>query len=316
MTERLDDAPPRTWQSILAAVPEATPVGGLIAAPEAVATRTARRARKLTRNNKTSAELLATVEMEVSEPATREALSTMREHTSRRTSALLDDEMSDDSPDERPWLQKRLEGWWLALPMMAAAFMVLPFRGADYSLDFPVAVSATAALLGAARIIAVQSGRTKEESTSRGELILPVLLLIAAPIISGVRILLMNGVNDFGLITAVGIPIQILSAVVVVVVTARTPRRDAIADEDEDLNEDEENERNRYVALHEEAETEARSHLRAALAGRDPAVARGSRHTVVEAIRVLHEREQIDDDDAEWMLREALRATGPALADR
>lgn len=306
MTERLDDAPPRTWNAIIAEVPEATPVGGLTAAPAPVASRTARRARKITRTDETSAELLAAVEMEVSEPATREALATMREHAGRRTAAL-DKEMSAEAPDERPWLQKRLEGWWLALPMIAAAFMVFPFRRSDNSLDLAVGISATAALLGAARIVAVQSGRTKEESSSRGDLTVPALLLIAAPIISGVRILLMNGDDDFGPVTSIGIPVQILSAVVVIVVTARSPRSDATDGEDDELTEDEEKEWKRYLALSAELEAEARTHLRAALAGRDPAVARASRHTVVEAIRVLHERAEIDDDEAEWMLREALR---------
>lgn len=52
---------------------------------------------------------------------------------------------------------------------------------------------------------------------------------------------------------------------------------------------------------------QAPAHLRAALADRDPVIARSSHHTVLEAIRILFDREEIDGDEAAWMLREALR---------
>lgn len=221
MTERLDDAPPRTWQSILAEVPEATPVGGLSVAPEPAASKVQRYARKLDRTDETPADVLAAIEYEVSEPATRETLDTMRAWRARQRKEMERlDEL--DAPDTRPWIRRKFDGFWDVFAYIAGGFAIMPLRGTE-SLDLSAAVAAGAALIAVVRVLAVQSGRTKGQKESRGMLLFPLAAMVIAPIALIVRLVLSRDMDEHGLLTFGGVGVLVLTAVVFTVTTLRAP---------------------------------------------------------------------------------------------
>jgi hypothetical protein len=306
------DAPARTWQHVLAAVPEASPVGGLTAAAEPAATTVAGRARKIKRVDETPADLLADLEYEVSEPATRSALDDMRawRQEQRAERERLDDL---DAPDTRPWKEQQLEKLTGSLPFVALVFAIVPF-GSEPSPDVFVLISGAAALIAAARMLFVQAGRAKEPVQFRGLLLLSTIVIVATPIIAIGRALLGNHPVADDVPSMLGLVAQVIAAVAYIVSTMRAPtaaqlaaRRAADPAMPRDPSDDFYDAIETQVAELDAAVDElAPLRLRAALTGRDSAVARASRHTVVDAIRVLFEREQIGDDEAEWMLREAL----------
>jgi hypothetical protein len=309
VTAHPDATPTRPWQTIITSIPEATPVGGLSAAPEPAASKVARYAHKLNRTDETPADVLAALEYEVSEPATRDALDTMREWRAAQRTEMerLDALEAPDAADDQPWREKLTENIWVGLPMLAVAVVLLPLRD-GLVFDVPVAVSAAASLLAAIRIAFVQTGRTTEPPEVRGMLLLPAALALAAPIIGVARVMLAGPSSDFGTVTVIGFGVQVVAALIIVAFTVRaektraTPASAAHTPEDAFYEVIEQ----RIDALYEQVTEQAPLHLRAALTGRDPGVARSTRHTIVDAIRVLHERGEVDSDEAEWMLREAL----------
>jgi hypothetical protein len=309
VTAHPDDTPTRPWHTIVASIPEATPVGGLAAVPEPVASKFARYAQNLNRTDETPADVLASLEYEVSEPATRDALDTMRDWRAaqRKEMERLDALDAPDASDDRPWREKLTDNIWVGLPMLAVAVVLLPLRGGR-AFDVPVAVSAAASLLAAIRIAFVQTGRATEPPEVRGTLLLPAALALAAPMIVVARVMLAGPSSDFGTVTVIGFGVQVVAALVVVALTVRAEKTRAGPASAEHTPEDAFYEviEQRIDALYEQVKEQAPLHLRAALAGRDPGIARSSRHTIVDAIRVLHERGEVDSDEAEWMLREAL----------
>jgi hypothetical protein len=293
-------------------VPEVSPVGGLTAAAEPAATTVAALARKIKRDDETPADLLADLEYEVSEPATRSALDDMR---AWRQEQRAERERLDDleAPDTRPWREQQLEKLSGSLPFVALVFTIVPF-GSEPSPDLFILISGAAALIAAARMLFVQAGRAKEPVQFRGLLLLSTIVIVATPIIAIGRALLGSHPVADDVPSTLGIVAQIVAAVAYIVSTMRAPTTAQLAarraahpamprDPIDDFYDAIESQIEELDAAVAEL---APAHLRAALAGRDPAVARASRHTVVDAIRVLFEREQIDADEAEWMLREAL----------
>ncbi|RUQ98176.1 hypothetical protein [Labedella endophytica] len=309
-------APTRTWPHVLAAVPEAAPLGGLTAAPEPAASAITALARTTKRDDETPADLLAAIEYEVSEPATRTALDAMRawRDEQRRERERLD----ELAPvDDRPWLEQVIDRLWTATPAVPLAFALQPMNPGT-TFDVLVAIGAAGAVLAAGRVAAVQAGRTRKLPEWRGLLLVIAFAMLAAPAVTLGRIAVAGDSLTHGPVTTASLVVQAVAGLLVVALALRAPRAAehaarrreqrasdprAPADPRGDFSDDVED---RMDALDAAVAELAPDRLRSALMGRDSGIARGSRATVVDAICVLFERDQIDADEAEWMLREAL----------
>jgi hypothetical protein len=296
----------RTWPEILASVDAMSAVDPPMTEPSestAVA-----HARTFERNEETSAKMLAAIERNVSDAATRSGLDKFIESRRARRTELL--ELEDQLEDDRTAMERVVDGLWALTWSVALLLALLPFP----TFDVPTALGAVAAVCALTGAIATHARRTRHDPEWRGGLLTIAALTLAAPLATVVRILLDEGRTTFGTATVVGLAVEVTAALLLAILAllAGSPahaaaRRDRAPDshrKDARRRQDEVERRMQELTdLLEEDDTPA---YRAALAERDPAADRVTRAIVVEAIRVLYEREQIDADEAEWMLREAL----------
>lgn len=316
MTDR-PDAPPRTWQSILDEVPEATPVGGLTAAPEPQASTVATYARRVKRDDETPADILAAIEYEVADTPTREALDTMRTwRDAQRKEIERLDEL--EPPDDRGPFRRRWEGFLTALPGFVVGFALFP-TVPDESFDSLALLGAVAAIAVALRTAVIEAGWSRNPPEWRGMLLVIGFVTLAGPIIGTLRLALAGGTVSHGTVTSMSLVAQVVAALLVFALALHAPparvraerRREQRRTDDPNRREDSRGDfyddvEDQTDAITAMVERHAPHHLRAALTGRDLTAARSSRHTVVDAIRVLLDRGQVSDDEALWMLREAL----------
>jgi hypothetical protein len=300
-------APP-TWDEIIARVEDVGMPRPDSTSPRARAA--VEFARALDRAYAEPADVLAAIEREVSEPATRDRLDEMirQRHDERMELDELDDL---EVPDERTRLERIVDVLPAIVAVLGVLALVLPLR--LIPVELIIAVNTVVALLTVIGALAVTLRPSRRGGTWQAPILELALLDGALLVIGLIRILASDSAADSGVATIVGLSTQVVVVLALLVLAVAFRKRASLDQHHHDPNDDrspEVVEYDRAVArideLERAAEEDGPGLLRAALVMRDPIDARATRGGVVEAIRALYELDQIDDAEAEWMLREAL----------
>jgi hypothetical protein len=299
---------PPTWDEIIGRV-------GGVGMPEPDTTSPPARAavefaRSIDRAYMEPADMLAAIEREVSEPETQMRLDAMirQRHQERMELLELDDL---EAPDERTRLERIVDALPAVVAVLGVLALALPLG--MIPVDVLVIIHTAVVLLTVIGALVVTIRSSRRSGTWEPPIFELALLDGALLAIVLIRLLASDSSADSGLTTTIGLTTHGAAVVALLVLAVasrkRAPRdqlhHDPIADRSPEVVG-----YDRAIArideLERAAEEDGPGLLRAALVMRDPIAARSTRGGVVGAIRVLYELDQIDDVEAEWMLRDAL----------
>jgi hypothetical protein len=267
-------------------------------------------ARSIDRAYMEPADMLAAIEREVSEPESQARLDAMIRRRNEERMELL--ELDDlEAPDERTRLERIVDALPAIVAVLGLLAVALPLGliPVDLLVTIHTAVVLLTVIGGFAATIRVsRRGGTWEAPIFELALLDGALLAIML-----IRLLASDSSADSGAVTTIGLTTHGVAIVALLVFAVASRKRasrdqhhhDPIADGAPEVVA-----YDRAVARIDELERAAAEDgphlLRAALVGRDRIAARSTRGGVVAAVRVLYELDQIDEAEAEWMLREAL----------
>jgi hypothetical protein len=299
---------PPTWDEIVGRV-------GDVGMPEPETTSPPARAaiefaRSFDRAYAEPADMLAAIEREVSEPESQARLDAMIRRRNEERMELL--ELDDlEAPDERTRLERIVDALPAIVAVLGLLAVALPLG--LIPVDLLVTIHTVVVLLGVIGAIAVTIRTSRRGRTWEAPIFELALLDGALLAIMLIRLLASDSSADSGAVTTIGLTTHGVAIVALLVFAVASRKRasrdqhhhDPIADRAPEVVA-----YDRAVARIDELERAAAEDgphlLRAALVGRDRIAARSTRGGVVAAVRVLYELDQIDEAEAEWMLREAL----------